>query len=183
MVINMGDRKGFLIEYILEGILNILKDHLTCQYDTWDEFRDDIFSMPMNKIKHGKEMIVKEKARDTEISSLKSQVASMTTLLQAQTVQLMRLQLHHPMTIHTGPYANQPTYQAQPTMPGNAMTPAYTPGWQPRRPPLTHAALLERFATVVCYSTRSWSYLFHCTFAAFDYRFSFYIHCSCYLLC
>ena len=30
MVINMGNHKGFLIEYILEGILNILKDHLTC---------------------------------------------------------------------------------------------------------------------------------------------------------
>ena len=30
MAINMGDRKGFLIEYVLEDIPNILKDHLTC---------------------------------------------------------------------------------------------------------------------------------------------------------
>ena len=72
IAINMGDYKGFLIEYILEGIPNILKDHLTCQYDTWDEFCDNIHSVPMNKIKHGKEMIAKEKARDAEISSLKS---------------------------------------------------------------------------------------------------------------
>ena len=105
--------------------------------------------MLMNKIKCGKETIAKEKARDAEISLLKSQVASTTTLLQAQTVQLMRLQLHHPMTIHTGPYANQPTYQAQPAMPGNTMTPVYIPGWQPQCPPLTHAALLERFAAVI----------------------------------
>ena len=145
----MGDCKGFLIEYVLEGIPNILKDHLTCQYDTWDEFRDDIRSVPMKKIKCGKETIAKEKARDAEISSLKSQVASTTTLLQAQMAQLARLQLHHPMTTHTGLYANQPTYQAQPTVPGNTMTPVYTPGWQPRCPPLTHTALLERFATVI----------------------------------
>ena len=97
MVINMSDHKGFLIEYILEGIPNILKDHLTCQYDTWDEFHDDICSVLMNKIQCGKETIAKEKARDTEISSLKSQVTSMTTLLQAQMAQLTRLQLHHPM--------------------------------------------------------------------------------------
>ena len=30
MATNMGDHKGFLIDYVLEGILNILKDHLTC---------------------------------------------------------------------------------------------------------------------------------------------------------
>ena len=64
MAINMGNCKDFLIEYVLEGILNILKDHLTCRYDTWDEFRDDIHSVPMNKIKCGKETIAKEKARD-----------------------------------------------------------------------------------------------------------------------
>ena len=149
IAINMGDCKGFLIEHVLEGIPNILKDHLTCQYDTWDEFHDDICSVLMNKIKHGKEMITTEKARDTEISLLKSQVASTTTPLQAKMVQLMRLQLHHPMTIHMGPYVNQPTYQAQPTMLGNTTTLAYTPGWQPQFPPLMCAALLERFTAVI----------------------------------
>ena len=34
-----------------------------------------------------------------------------------------------------------------------------------------------------CYGTRSWSYLFCCTFNSFDYWFSFYVHHSYRLLC
>ena len=145
MAVNMGDRKGFLIDYVLEGIPNVLKDHLTCRYDTWEEFRSDIRSVPMNKIKRGKETIAKEKARDTEITLLKSQVASTNTLLQAQTVQLARLQLHQPSSTRTSPYTNAPAYTAIPAPSLNATPPA----WQPRRPPLTRTALLEKFAATM----------------------------------
>ena len=35
----MGDTAGFLIDTAVDSIPNLLKDHLTCQYDAWEEFK------------------------------------------------------------------------------------------------------------------------------------------------
>ena len=35
----------------------------------------------------------------------------------------------------------------------------------------------------ICYGTRSWPYLFHCTFTTFNYRFSFHVYRPYYLFC
>jgi hypothetical protein len=48
----MGDVDGAMIEYALEGIPNLLKDHLKCMYNTWDEFIEDIQNVPNVKLKH-----------------------------------------------------------------------------------------------------------------------------------
>ena len=40
--ITMGDTAEFLIDCVVDGILNLLKDHLACRYDTWEEFKKDI---------------------------------------------------------------------------------------------------------------------------------------------
>ena len=42
VVITMGDMAGFLIKCAVDRIPNLLKDHLSCQYETWKEFKKDI---------------------------------------------------------------------------------------------------------------------------------------------
>jgi len=59
LALGMGDVNGTLIEYTLEGILNILKDHLECAYTTWEEFIEDIQRVPNVKLKHSIEDLEK----------------------------------------------------------------------------------------------------------------------------
>ena len=47
----MGDTAGFLIDTMVEGIPNLLKDYLTCRYNIWKEFKRDIQSITQYKIK------------------------------------------------------------------------------------------------------------------------------------
>lgn len=46
MAVTMGDTTGFLINSVVERIPDLLKDHLQCRYDTWDEFKRDVRSVP-----------------------------------------------------------------------------------------------------------------------------------------
>jgi hypothetical protein len=43
LALGMGDFKGDLIEDALEGIPNLLKDHLTGMYSIWDQFIKDVW--------------------------------------------------------------------------------------------------------------------------------------------
>jgi hypothetical protein len=53
LALGMGDVDGAMIEYALEGIPNLLEDHLKCMYSTWDEFVEDIQNVLNIKIKRG----------------------------------------------------------------------------------------------------------------------------------
>jgi len=60
LALGMGDIAGFLIEPALENILNMLKDHLLCSYSTWQEFVDDVESVPAIKLKRARVELDKE---------------------------------------------------------------------------------------------------------------------------
>jgi len=60
LALGMGDVDGAMIEYALEGILDLLKDHLKCIYNSWDEFVEDIQDVPNIKLKRGHENLDKE---------------------------------------------------------------------------------------------------------------------------
>ncbi|KAI9569554.1 hypothetical protein HD554DRAFT_2037942 [Boletus coccyginus] len=42
VAVMMGDTAGFLINCVVDSIPHLLKDHLTCRYNTWDEFKTDV---------------------------------------------------------------------------------------------------------------------------------------------
>ncbi|KAG1818249.1 hypothetical protein EV424DRAFT_1540191 [Suillus variegatus] len=73
LALGMGDTAGHLIEYMLEGIPDLLKDHLKCDYDSWDDFIEDVQRVPSVKLKRGREDLDKERARDADIARLKAQ--------------------------------------------------------------------------------------------------------------
>jgi hypothetical protein len=88
LALGMGDVDGAMIEYALESIPNLLKDHLKCTYNTWDEFVEDIQNVPNVKLKRGREDLNKERARDAEIARLKAQSTLSTSYLSQQLTQM-----------------------------------------------------------------------------------------------
>jgi hypothetical protein len=82
----MGDVDGTMIEYVLEGIPDLLKDHLKCIYNSWDEFVEDIQDVLNVKLKRGHENLDKERARDAEISKLKIQSTALSSSARQQFV-------------------------------------------------------------------------------------------------
>ncbi|KAG2034213.1 hypothetical protein BDR03DRAFT_984557 [Suillus americanus] len=72
LALGMGDTTRHLIEYVVEGIPNLLKDHLRCEYEDWDEFVDDVQGVPSVKLKRGHEELDKEHARDADIARFKA---------------------------------------------------------------------------------------------------------------
>ncbi|KIJ05586.1 hypothetical protein PAXINDRAFT_158994 [Paxillus involutus ATCC 200175] len=46
LALSMGDVEGMLIEYAIEGIPTVLKEHLTGEYDTWEEFLEGVRATP-----------------------------------------------------------------------------------------------------------------------------------------
>jgi hypothetical protein len=93
LALGMGDVDGAMIEYALESIPDLLKDHLKCVYNSWDEFVEDIQDVPNVKLKRGRENLDKERARDAEISKLKMQSAVLSSSAPQQFV-------HHASTMN-----------------------------------------------------------------------------------
>ncbi|KAG1880059.1 hypothetical protein F4604DRAFT_1679179 [Suillus subluteus] len=60
LALGMRDMEGYLIEYIIEGVPNLLKDYLKCEYADWDEFLEDVQSVSSIKLKRGREDLNKE---------------------------------------------------------------------------------------------------------------------------
>ncbi|KAG1770130.1 hypothetical protein EV702DRAFT_1049455 [Suillus placidus] len=88
LAMGMGDIEGHLIEYVIKGIPNLLKDHLKCDYNSWDEFVEDVQSVPSVKIKRGRKDLDKERARDVDIARLKAQSTPSMASLQHQFLQM-----------------------------------------------------------------------------------------------
>ncbi|OJA10910.1 hypothetical protein AZE42_13794 [Rhizopogon vesiculosus] len=88
LALGMGDTAGFLIDSALENIPNMLKDHLLCSYSTWQEFVDDVESVPAVKLKRAREELDKERLRDADIAQLKAQSVSFSPALSLQLSQL-----------------------------------------------------------------------------------------------
>ncbi|MGZ7279962.1 hypothetical protein ACXWQB_09310, partial [Streptococcus pyogenes] len=86
--VTMGDTAGFLIDSVIERVPNVLKDHLLCRYDTWEEFKRDIHAVPLHKIKREKEKLVLDQSRDKEIASMRTQHALTSSALQSALHQL-----------------------------------------------------------------------------------------------
>ncbi|KAG1788456.1 uncharacterized protein HD556DRAFT_1403608 [Suillus plorans] len=72
LALGMGDLKGDLIEDVLEGIPDLLKDHLTCSYSTWDEFVEDVLRVPSIKLQRSCEKLEDRNRRDADIAQLKA---------------------------------------------------------------------------------------------------------------
>ncbi|KAI9570668.1 hypothetical protein HD554DRAFT_2170266 [Boletus coccyginus] len=100
--ITMEDTAGFLIDCAVDDIPHLLKDHLTCRYNMWDEFKTDVRSILPHKIKQGKEKLEKERARDAEIVQLHVQTSATAATLQSTITQLSNLHLSH------SPYSSRP---------------------------------------------------------------------------
>ncbi|KAG2059590.1 hypothetical protein BDR06DRAFT_967643 [Suillus hirtellus] len=88
ITIGMGDSIGLLVEYVLEGIPNILKDHMTCSYSLWQEFLQDIESVPAIKLKRAKEDLNMNRMCDANIVQLKAQSSPSLNTLPLQFSQL-----------------------------------------------------------------------------------------------
>lgn len=84
----MSDSAGLLVEYAVEGIPNVLKDHLTCSYSSWQEFLQDVESVPAIKLKRAKEDLNMNRTRDTDIAQLKAQSSSTFNTLPFQFSQM-----------------------------------------------------------------------------------------------
>ncbi|KAG1844997.1 hypothetical protein F4604DRAFT_1937235 [Suillus subluteus] len=84
----MSDSTGLLVEYALKGIPNILKDHMTCSYSSWQEFLQDVESIPAVKLKRSKEDLNMNQMRDTDIAQLKAQRSPAINSLPLQFSQL-----------------------------------------------------------------------------------------------
>ncbi|KAG1837466.1 hypothetical protein C8R48DRAFT_782678 [Suillus tomentosus] len=72
LALGMGDLKGDLIEDVLEDIPDLLKDHLICNYSTWDEFVEDVLRVPSIKLQRSCEKLEDRNRRDTNIAQLKA---------------------------------------------------------------------------------------------------------------
>ncbi|KAG1768909.1 hypothetical protein EV702DRAFT_1203113 [Suillus placidus] len=117
LAMGMGDIEGHLIEYVIEGIPNLLKDHLKCDYNSWDEFVEDVQSVPSVKIKRGCEDLDKERARYVDIARLKAQSTPSMASLQHQFSQ-MSASAQRPNTYRMPP--RMPALSNLPIMPVNS---------------------------------------------------------------
>jgi hypothetical protein len=88
IAMGIGDSTGLLVEYMLEGIPNILKDHMTCSYSLWQEFLQDIESVPAIKLKRAKEDLNMNRTRDADIAQLNAQSSPSLNMLSLQFPQL-----------------------------------------------------------------------------------------------
>ena len=153
--ITMGDMTGFLIDCAVKGIPNLLKDHLLCRYNTWEEFKGDIRSITPHKIKQGKETLKHERTRDAEIAQLRAQISATAVTLQTTIAQLSNLHLSsasyntcspipnqglHPLVTHFN-FPNQ-------HQPHSAPGPESGSNWLLKRPPLTKELVLERIMAI-----------------------------------
>ncbi|KAG1829622.1 hypothetical protein EV424DRAFT_1535638 [Suillus variegatus] len=84
----MSDSAGLLVEYAVEGIPNVLKDHLTCSYSSWQEFLQDVESVPAIKLKRAKEDLNMNRTCDADITQLKAQSSSTFNTLPFQFSQM-----------------------------------------------------------------------------------------------
>lgn len=111
LALGMGDMEGYLIEYVIEAILNLLKDYLKCEYADWDEFVEDVQSVSSVKLKRGREDLDKERVRDVDIARLKAQPS------------LASLQYLFSQMSTSSQWSNPPAYRATtrtPTLPSQA---------------------------------------------------------------
>ncbi|KAF9232043.1 hypothetical protein BU15DRAFT_81671 [Melanogaster broomeanus] len=136
LALSMGDTTGYLIEYAVEGIPNLLKDHLTCHYTTWDELVDDIRGVPIVKLKRGREELEKQRARDVDIAQLKAHHAA-TSQNVAQTRSSATPYRPSPRQYQSSNLVHQNTvpYPSFRTTPSNGLPPS-------------RAQVLERVASV-----------------------------------
>ncbi|KAG1798162.1 uncharacterized protein HD556DRAFT_1232622, partial [Suillus plorans] len=165
LALGMGDVNGAMIEYTLEGIPNVLKDHLECAYTTWEEFVEDIQKVPNVKLKRSREDLEKNRARDAEIAKLKAQNSPSPLLLSQQFAQMSipaqqtvptsycstpRMFNPNMSTSTFPPVTTQPMFNVGPFMTPRNGPPVYngTRGAFPPRTPLTRAQILERTALV-----------------------------------
>jgi hypothetical protein len=88
ITMGMGDSTGLLVEYMLEGIPNILKDHMMCSYSLWQEFLQDVESVPAIKLKRAKEDLNMNRTHDANIVQLKAQSSPSLNKLPLQFPQL-----------------------------------------------------------------------------------------------
>ncbi|KAG1889419.1 hypothetical protein F4604DRAFT_1674070 [Suillus subluteus] len=152
LALGMGDTTGHLIEYVVEGIPNLLKDHLKCKYEDWDEFIDDVQGIPSVKLKRGREELDKERARDADIARLKAQS---TQWLSTPTYRVaMRTPISSSLTTtNTLGTTYLPSYSALPVPTTNNPTMSTRGGFNARGMPFMHAQLtraqvLEKLATM-----------------------------------
>ena len=81
MAINAGDTQGRLIDFVIEGIPRILKDHLAGDYDSWEAFEDAVWAVPPDRLQAEKRRQEEDKSRDQVIAALQQQVSQMSLYL------------------------------------------------------------------------------------------------------
>ena len=154
LALGMGDIAGFLIEPALENIPNMLKDHLSCSYSTWQEFVDDVESVPAIKLKRAREELDKERLRDADIARLKAQSTSSSAL----SLQLSQLSLDAARPVYRSALRNPipsipsiPSFNYMPT-PSNRPLPPCGAGLRGstfmNRPALSRTQILEKLGVV-----------------------------------
>jgi hypothetical protein len=68
LALGMGDLKGDLIEDVLNGIPDLLKDHLTGTYSTWDQFIKDVQRVSSIKLQRSRKKLEIVSCWDVDIA-------------------------------------------------------------------------------------------------------------------
>ncbi|KIM53753.1 hypothetical protein SCLCIDRAFT_31669 [Scleroderma citrinum Foug A] len=71
LVLSMGDTDGTLIEYAIETMPVVLRDHLDDGYDLWEDFVQVVREIPAARLCRGKEELEQNWARDSAIAALR----------------------------------------------------------------------------------------------------------------
>ena len=78
MAISAGDMQGGLIDFVIEGIPCILKDHLAGDCDSWKAFEDAVQAVLPDWLQAEKRCQEEDKAHDQVIAVLQQQVSQMS---------------------------------------------------------------------------------------------------------
>jgi hypothetical protein len=146
LALSMGDVEGMLIEYAIEGIPTVLKEHLTGEYDTWEEFLEGVRSVPKGKLSTGRQRIAENRARDDAVAILQQQIAQMPLRAQTGTTATARPSYRAtPTTLAGNPLPTSPNIaMSMQRQYGAPVAPSR--GAMVSRPPLTRALILEKVA-------------------------------------
>ncbi|KAI5984749.1 hypothetical protein EDD15DRAFT_2374870 [Pisolithus albus] len=142
LALSMGDANGFLIDDVLYQVPDLLKDHLTCEYNNWEEFLEAVRGIPANKLRRGQEELTKERTRDATMASLQQQLLHLSTWPAAAPVRTpVRAPPTAPSMLPSNPAMPYANLNTSPPGPWNR-------GAGPGRAPLTRNQIFEKAMAV-----------------------------------
>ena len=152
LALSMGDTDGTLIEYAIETMLAVLRDHLDDGYNSWEDFVQVVREIPAARLHWGKEELEQNRACNSAIAVLRQQVTQLSVRTASQSQQSTPRLSPSPSYSNMFPAAQAYT-QGMPASTRVAGSPQWhnaTPlkGQPPPRIPLSRAQIVERVSGI-----------------------------------